>query len=248
MIMDGNKTTTWRLYDDKDLSVNDDIKIIDKVEPSDDNTWKVIGKAKIDTILEKRLGDITKEDSAGHQAFASQEDMLSHYRHMYGERVGLETPVKIVHFQFEPGDLSMPVQGVELEEARVYTDGGSRGNPGPSAAAYVICNLDDNVVEKSGYYLGETTNNKAEYQGLVAGLERSQELSIKKVAVFMDSELVVNQMNGFYKVKNAELAPLYVRASHLAEQFEKITFSHVPRELNKIADGEVNRILDEYKT
>jgi ribonuclease HI len=132
-------------------------------------------------------------------------------------------------------------------EAKLFTDGGSRGNPGPSAAAYAICNMDDNVVEKSGKYLGEITNNQAEYQGLIGGLERAIELNIKALSVFMDSELVVKQINGIYKVKNIDLAPFYQIAIGLAKNFDAISFNHIPRELNKIADQEVNRILDENK-
>jgi ribonuclease HI len=246
-ILEGKKTSTWRLYDDKDLSVNDDIKVIDKVDPEHDSSWQVIGRARVKQIIEKQLNDVTKDDMRGHIEFRSSDEMLTHYRNLYGERVDLNTPVKIVQFSFEPGSMDAPVEASKLEEARVYTDGGSRGNPGPSACAYVICNLDDNVVEKSGFYLGKITNNQAEYQGLVMGLERASELDIKNLSVFMDSELVVNQVNGFYKVKNADLAPFYQKVSLLAKGFQKISFTHVPRELNRIADAEVNRILDEQK-
>lgn len=135
----------------------------------------------------------------------------------------------------------------QIVGAKLFTDGGSRGNPGPSASAYAICNMDDNVVEKSGKYLGEITNNQAEYQGLIGGLERAVELNIKNLSVFMDSELVVKQIKGIYKVKNIDLAPFYQIVLGLAKSFETITFNHIPRELNKIADSEVNRILDENK-
>jgi ribonuclease HI len=246
-ITSGRKITTWRLYDDKQLSVNDDFKIVDKVDPALSSSWQVIGRGTINKIVEKRFSDLSDEDMVGHLRFNSREEMLNHYRKRYGDRVTLETPVKIVHFSFEPGALNELSTTSNLESARLYTDGGSRGNPGPSAAAYVICNLDDNVVEKTGKYLGVITNNQAEYLGLVSGLERAKELMIPELKVFMDSELVINQMNGFYKVKNVDLAPYYKKATELAKSFEKITFSHVPRELNKTADSEVNRILDEYK-
>lgn len=135
-------------------------------------------------------------------------------------------------------------QNKELLEAKIFTDGGARGNPGPSAYAYVICNMDDNVVEKSGKYIGETTNNQAEYKGLIAGLQRAIELGIKSLHVFMDSELVVKQVNGLYKVKNPDMVTLYQKVAQLIPNFENIDFTHVLRALNKLADAEVNRILD----
>jgi ribonuclease HI len=134
-----------------------------------------------------------------------------------------------------------------LKQAKLFTDGGSRGNPGPSAIAFVICKMDDSVVEKSGSYIGETTNNQAEYQALKAGLERAQQLGVRELLVNMDSELVVKQINGQYKIKNAELLPHYNAIKKLAGSFEQIDFAHVPRALNSIADKEVNRILDEHK-
>jgi ribonuclease HI len=245
MISQGLKTSTWRLYDDKDLSVDDMIKIIDKTDPGSPTTWKVIGQGKVDEVVEKRLGDVTQEDMKGHEAFNSKDEMLQTYKQYYGDRVTLETPVKIINFKFTPSSGDTPSPAMLLEEAKLYTDGGSRGNPGDSACAYVICDMDDNVVEKSGYYMGMATNNQAEYYGLKKGLERARDLGINKITLFSDSQLVVNQMNGFYKVKNQELAPLHQEIKGLAESFEAVAFVHVPRELNKIADKEVNHILDE---
>ena len=133
----------------------------------------------------------------------------------------------------------------EMGEAKLYSDGGSRGNPGPSAGAFLICKMDNNVVEKSGFYIGITTNNQAEYQALLKGLQRTQVLGIRKLNVFMDSELIVKQLNGLYKIKNKGLEPLYLQVKDLVAGFEEISFTHVPRALNKEADEEVNRILDE---
>ena len=245
LIQAGEKTSTWRLYDDKDLSVNDEVRFIDKVNPKDSKTWQVIGQGKITEVIEKKLGSVTKQDMKGHKAFDSKEQMLNTYKDYYGERVTLETPVKIVQFDFRPRTEEHPSGALLLDEAKLYTDGGSRGNPGDSACAYVICAVDDSVVEKSGFYLGLATNNQAEYYGFQKGLERAQDLGIDKIALFSDSQLVVNQMNGVYKVKNQELSPLHQQVKELADSFEKITFAYVPRELNKIADREVNRILDE---
>ena len=245
MILQGLKTSTWRLYDDKDLSVDDKIKIIDKVDPNTPESWKVIGQGKVNEVVEKRLSDVTPEDMTGHEHFDSKEEMLGTYKQYYGDRVTLETPVKIINFSFLPSSGDTPTPAMLLEEAKLYTDGGSRGNPGDSDCAYVICDMDDTVVEKSGYYMGMATNNQAEYYGFKKGLERARDLGIDKVTLFSDSQLVVNQMNGFYKVKNQELAPLHQEINALANSFEKVIFVHVPRELNKIADKEVNRILDQ---
>ncbi len=133
----------------------------------------------------------------------------------------------------------------KLIEAKLYTDGGSRNNPGQSAGAFVVCKMDDNVVEKSGFYIGIATNNQAEYRALLKGLYRSKALGIRKLNVFMDSELIVKQLNGLYKVKNKDLEPLYRRVKKLAADFLEISFSYVPRLMNKEADSEVNRILDQ---
>lgn len=244
-ILAGQKTSTWRLYDDKDLSVSDDIKVIDKVVPEQPDSWRIIGQAKVTEVVEKLLGSVTEQDMRAHEHFDSQEQMLEHYRSYYGHRVDLETPVKIIYFNFVASVGDQPSGGMLLEEAKVFTDGGSRGNPGDSACAYVICKMDDSVVEKGGYYMGMATNNQAEYYGFKKGLERARDLGIDKIHLFSDSQLVVNQMLGVYKVKNQELAPLHQDVKGLADSFEKITFSYVPRELNKIADSEVNVILDE---
>ena len=132
-----------------------------------------------------------------------------------------------------------------LSEAKLNTDGGSRGNPGHSAGAFVICKMDDNVVEKSGFYIGIATNNQAEYKALLKGLNRAKTLGVRKLNVFMDSELIVKQLNGLYKIKNKNLEPLYRQVKELANSFTEISFTHVPRLMNKEADDEVNRILDQ---
>lgn len=245
LIQAGQKNSTWRLFDDKDLSVDDQLKIIDKVQQDDPATWQVIGGGKVIEVLEKKLGNVSAADMQGHKEFSNKDQILEVYQGYYGPRVTLDTPVKIIHFEFMPTSGDMPSGGMLLEEAKLFTDGGSRGNPGDSAAAFVICKLDDTVVEKSGQYIGMATNNQAEYYGFIRGLERARDLGIDKVQLFSDSQLVVNQMKGLYKVKNQELAPLHQQAKGLADSFEEVSFTYVPRELNKIADGEVNRILDD---
>lgn len=134
--------------------------------------------------------------------------------------------------------------GVFDEEMKLYADGGSRGNPGPSAGGFVLFTMDDQVALLSGKYLGVTTNNQAEYHSLKGGLEAAIKHNVKTLHVHMDSLLVINQMKGIYKVKNRELWPIYQAIKDLLPNFKKITFTHVPRELNTVADAEVNKALD----
>lgn len=128
----------------------------------------------------------------------------------------------------------------------IFSDGGSRGNPGPSAAGYIVLNGAQEVIAQGGEYLGITTNNQAEYHGVRIGLERAIELKYKRVDFKIDSMLVVNQMKGYYKIKNRELWPIHERICELMKQFEKVTFNHVMREFNQLADGMVNKTLDEH--
>ncbi len=128
----------------------------------------------------------------------------------------------------------------------VYTDGGSRGNPGPSAAGYVVIDRGD-VVDQGGEYLGITTNNQAEYHGVILGLEAAQRLGAETVEVRVDSMLVANQLKGIYKIKNRELWPVNERVNELVRGFKSVKFTHVPRELNQLADGEVNKTLDRQR-
>lgn len=129
----------------------------------------------------------------------------------------------------------------------IYSDGGSRGNPGPSAAGYVVLNAQQEVIAEGGEYLGITTNNQAEYQGVRLGLEKAIELGYKKVDFKLDSMLVVNQMKGYYKIKNRELWPINERIRTLMTNFDRVTFTHVNRQFNQLADGMVNKTLDAHK-
>ena len=126
----------------------------------------------------------------------------------------------------------------------IYSEGGSRGNPGPSAAGFVIVNDKQELVEQGGEYLGITTNGIAEYHGVRLGLERALELGYKRLDFRVDSMMVVNQMNGVYTIKNRELWPIHERIRGLIRQFEMVKFSHVKREFNQLADGIVNKTLD----
>jgi len=126
----------------------------------------------------------------------------------------------------------------------VRTDGGARGNPGPAAIGVVLEDEHGKVLKEFGRYLGETTNNQAEYQALLAGLEVAQELGASEVRCYLDSELVVKQLQQEYKVKDKGLAPLFVKAWNLSQLFSKISYHHVPREQNQRADALVNQTLD----
>lgn len=135
---------------------------------------------------------------------------------------------------------------LSLDAAKLFTDGGSRGNPGPSATGVVILDMEDNVVKKSSQYLGVATNNQAEYKALKEGLELALSMGIKELFVYMDSELIVKQINGIYKIKNPDLLPVYKDVKSLAESFREVSFTHVPRALNKLADEMVNNCLDKH--
>lgn len=133
----------------------------------------------------------------------------------------------------------------KITEVQLYADGGSRGNPGPSASGYVLLDMGGKVVLRAGEYLGITTNNQAEYQALKLGLEHAlHDYQAREVHVYMDSMLVVNQMKNIFKVKNRDLWPIHDAIKELVKRFEKVSFDHVPRELNKLADTEVNKALD----
>lgn len=126
----------------------------------------------------------------------------------------------------------------------VFTDGGSRGNPGPAALGVAIFDASNKLIAKHGHYLGEQTNNYAEYSGLIFALKEAKRLGGQSVKCFLDSELIVRQMSGQYRVRNKALMPLFDEVKRLAAAFEKITFQHVPREKNKVADEMVNAALD----
>lgn len=129
----------------------------------------------------------------------------------------------------------------------IFADGGSRGNPGPSAVGYVVMDQSKRVLHEGGSYIGNANNNYAEYQALKHALEYAKMHDIKTLDIKMDSMLVVNQINGLYSIKNKELVAVNSACLDLMGQFEKVTLRYIPRELNALADGVVNRILDEHK-
>jgi ribonuclease HI len=129
-------------------------------------------------------------------------------------------------------------------KATLWTDGGARGNPGPAAYAYVLEDGDGGSLAAHGEAIGVATNNVAEYSALVAGLEKAVELGITELEVVSDSELMVKQMRGEYKVKNEALRGLSLRAGDLARRIGRVTYTAVRREHNELADRLVNEALD----
>lgn len=125
-----------------------------------------------------------------------------------------------------------------------FSDGGARGNPGPAGVGAVLYNEKNEIIEELSRYLGETTNNQAEYQALIMALEKAQALGATEMECYLDSELVVKQLNREYKVKNQDLAPLFLKVHNISLSFKKINFHHVPREKNSIADGLANQAMD----
>ena len=128
--------------------------------------------------------------------------------------------------------------------ARLWTDGGARGNPGPAAFAYVLEADDGTPLASHGERFGVATNNVAEYRALVAGLAKAIELGVSELEVVSDSELLVKQMRGEYKVKNAALRTLSLDATRLARRLGTVTYRAVRREHNELADRLVNQALD----
>jgi ribonuclease HI len=130
-------------------------------------------------------------------------------------------------------------------EAMLFADGGSRGNPGPAASGAVLLDPSGEVIEEIGAYLGVATNNVAEWTALILGLEAAARRGIRRLGVRLDSELVVKQFRGEYRVKNEGLRPLHDHARGLLRNFAEVEIRHVPRKQNKLADALVNRVLDQ---
>ncbi len=128
-----------------------------------------------------------------------------------------------------------------------YTDGGSRGNPGPAAFGYVLKTPEGETVAGHGEYIGVTTNNQAEYKAILAAIRKARELGAETLEMRMDSELAMKQLTGEYRVKDAGLASIYMLIHNEKLSFKKITFKHVRREFNKEADAEVNKALDRHQ-
>lgn len=140
--------------------------------------------------------------------------------------------------------MTCPVlESSQPKSVTLFCDGASRGNPGPGAYGFVLFE-NETLIYEQGQTLGHVTNNVAEYQGLIAGLKKCLEIGVAELIVKSDSELMVRQLNGSYKVKSPLILPLYGEAKTLLRQFRKVNVSHVRREENKLADAAANRALD----
>lgn len=126
-----------------------------------------------------------------------------------------------------------------------YADGASRGNPGPSSLGIVLYDAAGKEIHRASQALGHATNNQAEYRAAIAALEAALGLNAEEVELRMDSELVVRQLSGRYRVRNPRLIPLYKRMLDLRSRFRRVTLVHVPREQNRVADGLANEALDQ---
>ena len=134
----------------------------------------------------------------------------------------------------------------ENQNLAAYTDGASKGNPGPAGFGYLI-EQEGMTLEECGEYIGETTNNVAEYRGFVAVLARLKQLGATDISIYSDSELAVRQINKQYRVKNEGLKPLYEEVMHLLAAFHSYRVMHIPREKNSRADRLANRARDEHR-
>ena len=132
----------------------------------------------------------------------------------------------------------------KINKIIIYTDGGARGNPGPAGIGAVLYNDNQDKIVELSRFIGKATNNQAEYQAVIAALEKAKQLGAEEVEVYLDSELVVQQLNQRYKVKNKDLAPLFVKVWNLSISFKKAVFQHISREDNKEADRLVNLAID----
>ena len=126
---------------------------------------------------------------------------------------------------------------------KVFTDGGSRGNPGPAASGVVLLTTNDDVIEAFGVFLGTTTNNQAECKAILFALEAVQKYAPQKIDFYMDSELVCKQLKGEYKIKNPDLKPIYEQIREHTSKLD-VSYTHVYREFNKLADAQVNIAID----
>jgi len=129
----------------------------------------------------------------------------------------------------------------------IYTDGGARGNPGPAGIGVVIYNEQRQVVDRLSEYLGVATNNQAEYKAVLAAFKRAKELEATELDFYLDSELVVKQLRREYKVKNKDLASLFLEIHNLSLNFKKISYTHIGREFNSVADALANEAMDRGK-
>lgn len=239
-IISGSIHTTIRLSDDKSIEVGDFIKFIDS------GGDEKFGYGLVEEVNQKRLYALKNDEKHFEKKCKSDKELLDTLRQFYSDEITLDSIAKVIKFTY----LGRRVDKLDVEKTtsvkkiKLFTDGGSRGNPGPSAGAYVIFDSEDKILKSNGIYLGKATNNQAEYQAVKQGLLVAEEIGASNIHVYIDSLLIVNQIKGEYKIKNPDLLPLYESIKDIMTRFERVSFTHIPREMNKLADAKVNEILD----
>src|SRR6056297_3174611 len=237
-IKSGARTATIRV-DDRGLKVGDLVQIVDKKTSDTPQDWIIPGEITIESVQSFRLEtvplELLKESEIGRDA--TRDRLFGLLRRFYGDRIHQSTVISVISFQFHAYESELKFLESEdnqerVSEVKLYADGGSRGNPGPSAAGFVIQTMDGRIIKNWNRYLGITTNNQAEYHACIAGLEWCLRHGISAVHVHLDSMLVVNQIKGVYKVKNRDLWTLYESALKLTQKFSSVEIVHIPRELN----------------
>jgi ribonuclease HI len=227
-INNGESSTVALVNDQDDITLNESVEFF-----NDENV--AFGTAKINQIKQNLYKDIKGKKDILDSLIAEYDDLEE------------DDHIKIISFDYdkykEPKSLSSSLD-LDTTNIKIYADGGSRGNPGPSASGYVLLTEDGQLIKANGVYVGITTNNQAEYRSIKFALQDALALRSKTVDVYMDSLLVVNQINGKFKIKNEALYPIYRDIKELMEKFEHVSFTHVPRALNKLADEQVNICLD----
>ena len=186
---------------------------------------------------------VRKQSEVERAARASAEDLEAAMNESKAEREQKKRQRAVAADQ-ERSELAAKV-AERPARTRLYTDGAARGNPGPAGAGAVIVSPGGHIVAKIGKFLGESTNNVAEYTGLILGLKRARAMGIKELDVFSDSELLVKQLAGDYAVKAEHLKPLHDEAQALLRAFPEVQVAHIPREENAAADEMSNRAIDE---
>jgi ribonuclease HI len=242
-IKEGLVNWTWRFFDDKAISVGDRIELIEV----DSQKLSVFDTATVVEIEEKYLKDFYDLKMIKYLGLTSREELVNQAKNYYRKIIDDKSIIKLVHLTHSRNSTLAQTTNnkiVTYNYAKIFTDGGSRGNPGPAASGYVLLSIDDTIITKNGIYLGVTTNNQAEYRALQFAVKEAVILGIKDIDIYMDSMLIVNQMKGLYKIKNTDLIPIFQDIKERLQLFSSYSFTHVPRALNKLADYEVNKALD----
>lgn len=227
----GQKDHLYVLDDVQNISLDDQIEVIDEQQ-------KAVGSLLVDHVKTARWGSLKNQNLVLKELQIEQSPDPT-------------APIKELGVSYSAYSQKRPLAGIDVKSSTDYTevklfgDGGSRGNPGPAASGWVVYDSNDQVILEGGYYLGITTNNQAEYTALKLGLKDAHKLGAKRVEVYMDSLLVINQMKGLWKIKNQDLFALNSACKQLAREFEEISYTHVPRARNSAADRMVNVTLDD---